>query len=192
MLCDELSVVSSLDYPSVLQHHDGVGVADGREPVSDDKYCPALHKGVHALFDKGFCTSIDGACSLIENEYLRLFEKRTGNVSIASQTYTPNINIGNKTDNNFSSPALQTFEFDITEQGDYVIAIYSAASEWSDAIIGQMYIMNNSYVATGIHTTQASQEGNERIYNLQGQNIRSLSQQKPGIYISNGKKIIKR
>ena len=119
-------------------------------------------------------------------------EKRTGNVSIASQTYMPNINIGNKTDNNFSSPAQQTFEFDITEQGDYVIAIYSAASEWSDAIIGQMYIMNNSYVATGIHTTQASQEGNERIYNLQGQNIRSLSQQKPGIYISNGKKIIKR
>ena len=47
---------------------------------------------------------------------------------------------------------MQTFEFDITEQGDYVIAFYSAASEWSDCIVGQLLLTNNSYVATGIDT----------------------------------------
>ena len=50
-------------------------------------------------------------------------EKRTGGTSIASQTYTPDINIGNVASNDFSLPTVQTFEFDITEQGDYVILL---------------------------------------------------------------------
>lgn len=116
-------------------------------------------------------------------------ETRAGK-SIASQTYTPNINIGNVASNNFSSPTQQTFEFDITEQGDYVIALYSAASEWSDCIIGQLSLTANSYVTTSIETPTHNQAPNTPIYDIDGQRV--ISPTKSGIYISNGKKIIKR
>jgi poly(3-hydroxybutyrate) depolymerase len=116
-------------------------------------------------------------------------EKRTGGESIASQTYTPNINIGNVASNNFSSPAQQAFEFDITEQGDYAIAIYSAASEWSDCIVGQLILTPNSYAETGIRgLTVDSSQGTQTVYDLQGRKVSRPT--KAGIYIKNGKKIM--
>ena len=115
-------------------------------------------------------------------------EKRKGNESIASQTYMPDINIGNVASNNFKSPAQQTFEFDVIEQDDYVIAIYSAASEWSDCIIGQLSLTSNSYVATGIEDFRDSKLKTDAVYDLQGRKI-DMPKQK-GLYIKNGKKIL--
>ena len=122
-------------------------------------------------------------------------EKRTGSTTIASQTYTPDINIGNVASNNFSSPAQQTFEFDIAEQDDYVIAVYSAASGWSDCIIGQLILTANSYVSTGISSmyngqgTMYNEQGtkDDELYSLQG---RQVTNPQKGIYIKNGKKIV--
>jgi len=122
-------------------------------------------------------------------------EKRTGSTTIASQTYTPDINIGNVASNNFSSPAQQTFEFDIAEQDDYVIAVYSAASGWSDCIIGQLILTANSYVSTGISSMYNGQGTmyngqlimDNEFYSLQG---RQVSNPQKGIYIKNGKKIV--
>ena len=118
-------------------------------------------------------------------------EKRTGGTSIASQEYMPNINIGNKADNSFSSPQQQTFEFDVTEQGDYVLAIYSAASEWSDCIVGQLSLTANSYVDTGISTAITHHPSPATtLYDLQGRRVGSSA--KAGVYIRNGKMILKR
>ena len=122
-------------------------------------------------------------------------EKRTGSTTIASQTYTPDINIGNVASNNFSSPAQQTFEFDIAEQDDYVIAVYSAASGWSDCIIGQLILTANSYVSTGISSMYNGQGTmyngqwimDNEFYSLQG---RQVSNPQKGIYIKNGKKVV--
>ena len=117
-------------------------------------------------------------------------EKRTG-TSIANQTYMPNINIGNVASNNFSSPAQQTFEFDVTEQGDYVIAIYSAASSWSDCIVGQLSLTPNSYSTTGIGTTlndKGEMINDNLLYDLQGRKV--IRPNKAGIYVKKGKKIL--
>ena len=114
-------------------------------------------------------------------------EKRSG-ASIASQTYTPNINIGNTASNNFSTPEQQTFEFDVTEQGDYVIAIYSAASGWSDCIVGQLSLTADSYSPTAIRAIRDLQDETSAIYDLQGRKVTTLSK---GIYIKNGKKFIR-
>jgi hypothetical protein len=92
--------------------------------------------------------------------------------------------------NNFSSPAQQTFEFDITEQGDYVIAIYSADSEWSDCIIGQLSLTANSYVATGIKELDYLQPQTDALYDLSGFRIKNDCQLRKGIYIRNGKKLL--
>ena len=116
-------------------------------------------------------------------------EKREDNASIASQTYTPNVNIGNVASNSFSSIDQQTFEFDITEQGDYVIAIYSAASEWSDCIIGQLILSADSKASTGIKEVNSVNVNSQAVYDLQG---RKVSASTKGLYIKNGKKMLKK
>ena len=117
-------------------------------------------------------------------------EKRTGSGSIASQTYMPTINIGNVASNNFGNPEQQVFEFDITEQGTYAIAVYSAASEWSDCIVGQLILTANSYSDTGIDAMpndKGTMTNDPAIYNLQG---RPVAHPTKGLYIHKGKKII--
>lgn len=125
-------------------------------------------------------------------------EKSTGS-SIASQTYIPTINIGNVTSNSFGNPEQQAFEFDITEQGAYAIAVYSAASEWSDCIVGQLILTANSYTETGISDAARVMKkvNNNIVYDLQGRKI-SVSNPssvspalRKGIYIKNGKKYLK-
>ena len=124
-------------------------------------------------------------------------EKRTGGTSIASQTYTPDINIGNVASNNFKSPQQQTFEFDVTEQGDYVLAIYSAASEWSDCIVGQLSLAASSYV-TGVDGLSRQEEhgrtASNTVYDLMGRKVGTESATPPmlpkGVYIVNGRKVV--
>ena len=117
-------------------------------------------------------------------------DKRSDNTSVASQVYTPNINIGNSASNSFSVPTQQIFEFDITEQDDYVIAFYSAASGWSDCIIGQLSIENVSYSVTGIKMVpNVKGEKSDVWYDLQGQRVDNNTPHKPGMYVSKGKKI---
>ena len=116
-------------------------------------------------------------------------EKRDDNASIASQTYTPNVNIGNVASNSFSSIEQQTFEFDVTEQGNYVIAVYSAASEWSDCIIGQLILSSDKNASTGINEVNSTNDNlqSDAVYDLQG---RMVSASTKGLYIKNGKKML--
>ena len=116
-------------------------------------------------------------------------EKRANGESIAKQTYMPTINIGNVASNNFGNPEQQSLEFDITEQGDYVIAIYSAASEWSDCIVGQLSLTANSFSSTDIKMIDKLRLESDDVYDLQG---RKVSMLRKGIYIQNGKKILKK
>ena len=116
-------------------------------------------------------------------------EKRANGESIAKQTYMPTINIGNVASNNFGNPEQQSFEFDITEQGDYVVAIYSAASEWSDCIVGQLSLTANSFSSTDIEVIDNLRLESGDVYDLQGRKVSVL---RKGIYIQNGKKILKK
>ena len=116
-------------------------------------------------------------------------EKRAGSVSVASQTYTPTINIGNVASNSFGTIQQQTFEFDIVEQGNYVIALYAADVEWSDCILGQLVLAANSYVATNIEapiSTLNSQLSTDKYYTLQGVEVEHPTH---GVYIYNGKQV---
>ena len=116
-------------------------------------------------------------------------EKRANGESVAKQTYMPTINIGNVASNNFGNPEQQSLEFDITEQGDYVVAIYSAASEWSDCIVGQLSLTANSFSSTDIEVIENLRLGSGDVYDLLGRKVSVL---RKGIYIQNGKKILKK
>lgn len=65
---DKVVMAAALDNAAVFKHHDGIGIADGGEPVSDDKDGAPLHQLIHALFDERFGTGINRACRLIEHD----------------------------------------------------------------------------------------------------------------------------
>lgn len=115
-------------------------------------------------------------------------EKQTGGEAVASSIYTPTVNIGNTASNSFGTIRLQTFEFDIEERGDYVLAFYTAAAGWADCIIGQLMLGATSYVSTGIDDIQSEPSASAPLYDLSGRRIDRPST--PGIYIQNGKKIL--
>ena len=123
-------------------------------------------------------------------------EKRSGNISVANQVYTPTVNIGNVTSNKFTGVEQQTLNFEITEGGEYLIAIYTADEEWADCIIGQLSLsIDNS---TGINEiVKMRDEENERwIYDLTGRRLNHSgykaqgSNLKRGLYIKGGKKYL--
>ena len=114
-------------------------------------------------------------------------EKRTGGESVASYTYTPKVNIGNNASNNFGLIRQESFEFDITEQGDYVIVLYAADKEWSDCILGQLFLSSNGYTTTGIDRIPSpdlspltSHHSPFTIHDLQG---RQVTSPQSGLYL---------
>lgn len=115
-------------------------------------------------------------------------EKAAGGQAVASTTYKPTVNIGNNAGNGFSGVTQQTFEFDVTEQGNYVLAVYSAASGWSDGMVGELILTANGYETTGIKTTSRA-ETPTAIFDLQGHRLAQAPRK--GIYIQNGQKIVK-
>lgn len=115
-------------------------------------------------------------------------EKAAGGQAVASTTYKPTVNIGNNAGNGFSGVTQQTFEFDVTEQGNYVLAVYSAASGWSDGMVGELILTANGYETTDVKPTSRA-ETPTALYDLQGHRLAQAPRK--GIYIQNGKKIVK-
>ena len=115
-------------------------------------------------------------------------EKRDGGQSVAKKSYTPTINIGNNASNAFKTLKQQTFEFDITEKGEYAISIYTDDSSWADFILGQLQLAVNNYSVTDIQSVQAKQPNfeNDAVYDLQG---RKVSNPRNGIFVKNGIKV---
>ena len=109
---------------------------------------------------------------------------------VASQTYTPTVNIGGKTSNNFSAVSLQTFEFEIAETGDYVVVFYTDAARNSDFVLAQASIQVKDFLETGIHqVTECQQMPVSQVYDLSGRRVEA-DQLKPGMYIIDGRKTI--
>ena len=77
-LRNQLFVGAALDNPAVIEHHDGVGVADGGKPVGDDKYLSALHEFIHAVLHQSFGAGIDGGGRFVEDHGGRVRHRRAG------------------------------------------------------------------------------------------------------------------
>jgi hypothetical protein len=118
---------------------------------------------------------------------------------IASQVYTPTVNIGNSVANKFTGVAQQTFEFDIPETGEYVLAFYAAASRNADFVLGSASIFVRSFGTTGIKEIEksenleeasgkAGQKSRKYIFDLQGRRVEK-EQMNRGLYIIDGRKI---
>ena len=83
-------------------------------------------------------------------------EKRTGGQAVATQEYTPTVNIGGDTANKFGTVKQQTFDFDIPELADYLISFYVADVRGADCVIGQLILQVNEFEGTGIRNPEES------------------------------------
>ncbi len=72
LLLQQVVVAAPLHHLAVLQHQYGVGVADCAQPVGDGKDGPSLHELVHALFDEGLGTGVDGGGGFVQDEHRRV------------------------------------------------------------------------------------------------------------------------
>lgn len=114
-------------------------------------------------------------------------EKPNG-TAVATHDYMPTVNIGDKADKSFGNINEETFEFDITEQGEYVIAFYTADAGWADCILGSLSLKNDSYDTTPVIAVHDIQQAG-RCYDIQGREVKNL-ENFHGIYIKNGKKYV--
>ena len=80
VLGQQILVVTPLDDAALLQNHNGLGVADGGEPVGDDEYSAPRHQPVHTFFDELFRPGVDGAGGLVQNQHRRVGAGGTGDV----------------------------------------------------------------------------------------------------------------
>ncbi len=120
-------------------------------------------------------------------------EKRSNGQVIASQTYTPTVNIGNDPSNSFGMVPQQVLEFEVTDTDDYVLVFHTAEVEYGDGVIGQLLLTVSEFTSTGIEAVHAPfyplSEGTgeaSHYHNLQGQQVSNLTR---GIYIHKGKKV---
>ena len=83
------------------------------------------------------------------------------------------------------------FSFEVTEKGDYVLKwqVPRASANFTEALLGNVRLVLND--PTGI-VTPVQLEGNNsnEVYDIFG--CKHVSPSAPGIYIKNGKKVIKR
>ena len=78
LLGQELLMRAALDYSAMLEHHDRVRIAHGRETVCDNEDRASLHEGIHAALDQGFGTGIHARRRLVEDEDRRVCHGSTG------------------------------------------------------------------------------------------------------------------
>ena len=113
----------------------------------------------------------------------------SSNQEVASEVFTPLVNIGGDVANKFARLNNQVFEFDITEADNYSIVFYPDAKRNADFVLGSLILQAVEFTATDIHDVMASQSDSSTIYDLSGRLI-SKGNLKPGIYIIDGRKIL--
>ena len=109
---------------------------------------------------------------------------------VASKVCTPTKNIGGNTSNAFGG-VRQTFDFNITQPGYYVIAFYTDAEKNADFVLGVPMITAKEYGEAGITTLNGVREtvNDNNWYTLDGRRL-SAQPSRPGTYITGGKTVV--
>ena len=120
----------------------------------------------------------------------------TNGQEVASETFTPTVNIGGNTANKFSSGRGRTFNFEIPETGNYVLSYYTDAIPYADFVLGFSTLQVKSFDETGLQeiSHENPQPQKNGCFDLSGRKIEESklenAQLKPGIYIIGGKKVV--
>jgi hypothetical protein len=143
-----------------------------------------LHEGRYAIKYK--------VCNWNQPEFspVTLSIQHMDGEEIASETYTPTVNINGDTANRFLGVNQRTFMFDVPETGDYVIVFYTAAARSSDFVLGAVNIQAANFNPVSIaHVKEDKKATSSYAYDLIGRKF-STENLKPGLYIIDGRKVM--
>ena len=115
-------------------------------------------------------------------------ERSNGEI-VASKEYTPTVNIGGNTANEFSGIRQQKFEFDIAKTGHYVLVFYTDSKKNADFVLGPVSIQVKEFCESGIKETTAVSGQCSTIYDLSGRRMKE-GKLTPGLYIIDGRKTV--
>ena len=79
LLGDQLVVAAALNDAALLQNHDAVCIADGRQAVGNDKAGAAIHQAVHAPLDQRLGAGINGGGRLVQDQHRGIGNRGAGN-----------------------------------------------------------------------------------------------------------------
>ena len=101
----------------------------------------------------------------------------------------PTINVGGDVGNKFLKFSMQKFEFNIAEDGDYVIVFYPDAARDADFVLGYLSLQALGYGPIDLinDVTESVPAHHSEVYDLSGRRI-SEGQIKRGFYIIDGRK----
>lgn len=178
------SSTRAFDYGLLVQNATGKEkVAWAKFGVSTALSTLTLHAGQYVLKYK--------VCNWDQPEFspVTISIQNASGEEVASEVYTPIINIGGSTSNKFSKFTQEQLEFEVPETGNYSIVFYADAVKNADFVLGQVTVQAKEF-ATGIqdakvYELQLLETGN---YDLSGRRVSSPT--KKGLYIRNGKKVL--
>lgn len=152
----------------------------------------AAHAGYARFADKGTSTSL----VLYPGNYQLYYRIANWNiptyspVTIAVETvdgkevythsYTPTSNVGNSASSSFSGTSLQSFRFDVTEKGRYVITFYTADAPWADLVVGQAALLRKGDVSAIEERSEGNTVSSIQYYTLSGLPVQP---QASGVYV---------
>ena len=118
----------------------------------------------------------------------------TSDREVATETFTPTVNIGGNVANKFAKFSQHTFEFDIPETGDYVIVFYTDAAKNADFVLGQVVIQAKEFYGAGIKdfdnmTKDDLPVGEKGCFDFSGRQVVN-SKLPRGLYIIDGRKTV--
>lgn len=146
--------------------------------------CLTLHPGHYAVKYK--------VCNWNQPQFtpVILSIENVSGQEVASDTYTPTVNIGGNTGNKFTGVTQKVFEFDIAEKGDYTISFYTDAQRNADFVLGLVTIQAMSFLPSGIsNICEDKAAPSSHVYDLSGRKL-SKENLPPGLYIVNGRVVV--
>ena len=177
------------DYGLLVQNPSGIEKgAWAKFGVKEARSTMTLHAGQYVLRYK--------MCNWNRPEFspVTLAIEKPDGEEVASQVYTPTVNIGGSTGNKFSGVSLQTFEFDIPETGDYVLVCYTDAAKNADFVLSLANLQANQFTETAVRTISQSPSGQNSSFDLSGRKIAESQLKngslKPGVYIIDHHKVV--
>lgn len=94
--------------------------------------------------------------------------------TVFSDTFTPDVNIGNTAENSFSGSTPMAYSVDVEQYGRYIVSFYTADAPWADLVVGRATLRRKGDTAQ-VGSMVSCQPVRVQYYNLAGQPVQNTN-----------------
>ena len=94
--------------------------------------------------------------------------------TVFSDTFTPDVNIGNTAENSFSGSTPMAYSVDVEQFGRYLVSFYTADAPWADLVVGRATLRRKGDTAQ-VGSLVSCQPVRVQYYNLAGQPVQNTN-----------------